>query len=189
MIKNLRQGYTPSISSTHNIKITTSFNELLAEKSIDMSSASPILKNAPMSISLDPDMTNMASKYTIEFTSAYIVFGSVLTFEFPPDQKILSTQCDITSTYGVSINYACTNTSASSIQITHDLDPVLMISNSIKYTIAVYSVQSPSSMKPRTYKLSTYFNSAKNQEFIATISTSSAYPLSIAYTKSNDTIG
>lgn len=64
-----------------------------------------------------------------------------------------------------------------------------MISHNIKYTIVVNSVKAPTSTQPRTYKLSTYFNGSKNQEFSATVAAKDPYPLSVIFSKNNNTIG
>lgn len=51
------------------------------------------MKTGSLEINMDPDMTNILTKYTIKFTSNEIVFSDKINFQFSPDQQIKSSHC------------------------------------------------------------------------------------------------
>jgi len=125
----------------------------------------------------------------ITFTSNNIPFDSPISFSFSSLHKI-NGGCFVTvkSTRFTPI-FNCQVINSSYLTFTYSGDITHMMTEVVEYTLTVINVSNPVSIIPIQYSLVTMFNNMINQEFTLNYAIENPLPLTLYYTKTNNTLG
>lgn len=186
-LKGLKLGYIPSQSTNDTLKITTKLGEVIAAKILDTSSKAPIKYMAALNATFDPSITNYVSDSYLSILSPSVVFDyATITL---PTGVSLTGECSLSASHNYANDFSCEKLNPNSLRLNISFDRSNMIGQDIYYFLYLHQINTPTSTRPLTFKVVTYYRDIINQEFSQAVSVESPLQLDVlAQTYSNTTI-